>query len=665
MDGRIELLAPAKDGPTARAALQCGADAVYLGAQRFGAREAAGNAMATIREITEFAHQYYARVYVTLNTLFHDDELPVAERMIRQLYEIGVDALIVQDVGLLELELPPLPLIASTQMHNATAERVKFWEKIGFSRVILARELTLEQIQAIRRRTRIELECFVHGALCVGASGQCYLSYALGGRSGNRGQCAQPCRRLYSLKDRRGQPLVEDRHLLSLKDLNLSEHLEELLDAGITSFKIEGRLKDVSYVANTVGFYRQALDAILSKSGWQGFPNAKECAGGPPPQAQPVCSDAVRRSLLCPYGHTTNQDLEATTPSRMPSETSLRRSSSGSVQLSFQPNLQKTFNRGFTDYGLTGKLSSIGSMDTPKSVGEYVGTVRRVEDSCFVLDGEGDLHNADGICFFDQRRNLDGTVINRVAGRRIYPQKMRGIRVGQEIYRNFDYAFSRRLTGRIAERKIRLSMREQESADGLVLSATDEDGNQAEVEIAGDKQPAQKKEAARQTIRTQLTRLGDTIFECPDLQLDTKDTYFLPVARLNAAKRELVEQLLRIREANRPRGTGGVQKNRVPYPERHLTYLGNALNEKAGAFYRRHGVQNIAPAAEAGLDLSGQVVMTTKLCLRKELGLCSGSRSKAAEPLILEDEDGRRFHVRFRCGSCGMDILLGRKEKTV
>ncbi len=610
MDGRIELLAPAKDGPTARAALQCGADAVYLGAQRFGAREAAGNTMATIREVTEFAHQYYAKVYVTLNTLLCDDELPVAKRMIHQLYDMGVDALIVQDVGLLEMELPPLPLIASTQMHNATAEKVKFWEDVGFTRVILARELTLEQIRVIRRRTRIELECFIHGALCVGASGQCYLSYALGGRSGNRGQCAQPCRRLYSLKDQRGQSIVKDRHLLSLKDLNLSEHLEELMDAGITSFKIEGRLKDVSYVANTVGFYRQALDSILSKKG-------------------------------------------------------LRRSSSGLVRLNFQPNLHKSFNRGFTDYGLTGKLSSLASMDTPKSIGEYVGTVARVEESWFLLNGTADLRNADGICFFDRQRNLAGTVVNRVEGRRMYPQKMQGIRVGQEIYRNFDYAFSRKLAGRIAERKILLSTLLQESTDGLILSATDEDGNQAKVGIGGDKQPAQKKEAARQTILTQLTKLGNTIFECSDLQLNTKDTYFLPVARLNAAKRELTERILQIREAHRPRRTGGVQKNAIPYPEKHLTYLGNALNEKAQVFYRRHGVQSIAPAAESGLDLSGQMVMTTKLCLQGELGRCSGSRPKTAEPLILEDEAGRQFRLRFRCGPCGMDILLGRKEKIV
>jgi collagenase-like PrtC family protease len=609
MNGRIELLAPAKDGSTARAAILCGADAVYLGADRFGAREAAGNALSVIREVTDFAHQYYARVYVTLNTLLYDRELAAARKMAHQLYDIGVDALIIQDVGLLELDLPPLPLIASTQMHNAAVEKVKFWEDVGFSRVILARELTLEQIRQIRGRTGIELECFIHGALCVGASGRCYLSYALGGRSGNRGQCAQPCRRLYGLQDRRGKSITQGRHLLSLKDLNLSEHLEDLIDAGITSFKIEGRLKDIPYVANTVGFYRQKLDSILSRKG-------------------------------------------------------LQRGSSGSVRLAFLPNPEKTFNRGFTDYGLTGRLSSVASIDTPKSVGEYVGTVARVEESSFGLEGPHDLHNADGICFLDRQRNLGGTIVNRIEGLRVYPQKMHGIHVGQEVYRNFDYAFSRRLAGRVADRKIRLALLLEESASGMILSGTDEDGNQAQIEVAGEKQPAREKETARQTIVTQLTRLGNTIFECSDVQLRTADTYFVPVSRLNAAKRELIEQLLRTRQAHRPRATGGVRKNAVPYPEKHLSYLGNALNEKARAFYHRHGVQSAAPAAESGLDLSGQVVMTTKYCLRQELGLCRRNGSVPAEPLILEDEDGRRFELHFRCGPCGMEIFLGRKDGT-
>lgn len=606
---KIELLAPAKDGPTARAAILCGADAIYIGAERFSAREAAGNTLSTIQQVTDFAHQYYARVYVALNTLLHDDELALAEKMIHQLYDAGVDGLIIQDVGLLELELPPFALIASTQMHNATAERVKFWEDVGFSRVILARELTLEQIRHIRRRTRIELECFIHGALCVGASGQCYMSYALGGRSGNRGQCAQPCRRLYSLKDRRGKTIVKDRHLLSLQDLSLADHLEELIDAGITSFKIEGRLKDLPYVANTVGFYRRKLDSILSEKG-------------------------------------------------------LPRSSSGSVHLDFQPNLEKTFNRGFTDYGLTEPAASVASMDTPKSIGEYVGTVTRVEESCFSLDRAHDLHNADGICFFGRQKNLDGTFVNRVDGQRVYPQKMQGIHKGQRIYRNFDYTFTRQFTGRFAERKIGLSMLLQEMPSGLVLSGIDEDGNQATVEIAGQRQPAQKKEAARQTILTQLTKLGNTIFECSDLQIQTHDVYFLPVSQLNTAKRGLLLRLLQMREANRPRPTGGVRRDETPFPEKHLSCMGNVLNAKARAFYQRHGVEMISPAAESGVDLTGQLVMTTKYCLRRELGLCSGPGSGSpAEPMILEDEDGREYELHFRCGRCGMEIYLGKKNR--
>ena len=604
MTRRIELLAPAKDSPTARAAIQCGADAVYIGAERFSAREAAANTMPAIRQVVDFAHQYYARVYVALNTLLYDDELPPAEKMIRQLYQMGIDGLIIQDVGLLELDLPPLPLIASTQMHNATLAKVKFWQDVGFSRVILARELTLEQIRHIRSRTSIELECFIHGALCVGASGQCYMSYAIGGRSGNRGQCAQPCRRPYSLKDQPGKTIVKDRYLLSLKDLNLTDYLEDLIDAGISSFKIEGRLKDIPYVVNTVSFYRRTLDSILSKK-------------------------------------------------------HLRRSSSGSVHLDFQPNLEKTFNRGFTDYGLTGRVSCLASMDTPKSIGEFVGTVTHAAKSSFILDGDRDLHNADGICFLDGQRNLAGTVINRVEGRRIYPQKMHGIRVGQKIYRNYDYIFCRKLTSRAARRKIHLSMLLQETPQGLALSGTDEDGNQAMVDLVGEKQPALKKQAARHTTVTQLTKLGNTLFECSDLRLQMQDVYFLPVSRLNAAKRELVRLLLQVREVNRPRSTATISKNTVAYPQRHLTYMGNVLNKKARAFYHRHGVETIEPAAESGLDMSGRLVMTTKYCLRRELGLCPRPRSESpAEPLILQDKDGREYHIRFRCARCGMDIFF-------
>jgi 23S rRNA 5-hydroxycytidine C2501 synthase len=601
---RIELLAPAQDGAAAGAAIRCGADAVYIGAPQFSARAAAGNAISTITEVVDFAHQYYARVYVALNTLLADDELSAAEKMIHQLYQAGIDGLIVQDVGLLELDLPPVPLIASTQMDNATPEKVKFWQDVGFSRVILARELTLEQIRTIHRQTSVELECFVHGALCVGASGQCYMSYAAGGRSGNRGQCAQPCRKRYTLTDDRGKTIARDRHLLSLKDLNLSDHLEDLIDAGITSLKIEGRLKGVPYVANTVGFYRRKLDDLLGKK-------------------------------------------------------HLQRSASGSVRLNFEPDPTRTFNRGFTDYGLTGQTGDLAAMDTPKSTGQFVGTVTCVEGSCFILDGRHPLHNADGICFFDTQRSLTGTIVNRAEGPKVYPQQMRDIRVGQKIYRNYDRVFAATLEGEVARRTIGLTMHLREASDGLALSGTDEDGNQATVSMAGQWQPAQKEEAARETILTQLAKLGNTIFACTDIGLETREIRFVPISRLNAARRDLIAQLLHIRQDNRPRLTGAVSENAAPYPEKHLTYRGNALNAQAKAFYRRHGVETLESAAESGLDMSGRLVMTTKLCVRRELGLCSGRQTHGTDrPWMLKDEEERQYDVRFRCGPCGMEIRL-------
>ena len=603
MPAGIELLAPARDAAVAIAAIRCGADAVYVGAPQFSAREAAGNTISAIQRIIDFAHPYYVRVYVALNTLLRDDELSQAEKMIGQLHRIGIDGLIVQDVGLLELDLPPVPLIASTQMHNATAEKVRFLEAVGFSRVILARELTLGQIREIRRQTTIKLECFIHGALCVGVSGQCCMSCAIGGRSGNRGQCAQPCRRRYSLRDRHGKTLAEDRHLLSLKDLNLADHLAALIDAGITSFKIEGRLKDAPYVANTVGFYRRRFDALLAEKG-------------------------------------------------------LRRTSSGPSELAFEPDPARTFNRGFTDYGLAGRHSHLASMDSPKSMGEFVGTVAGVAESCFLLDSDHDLHNGDGICFFDGQRQLAGTLVNRVEGRRVYPQKMHGIRTGQKIHRNYDRLFCAKLTDKAAERRIELTMRLHETEEGLLLSGRDEDGNEATVAIVAATQRARNEETARKTIATQLTKLGNTPFVCRNLRTETKQVYFVAVSQLNAARRELIERLMEVREANRPRATGTVHKNSVAYREKHLSYLGNVLNRKAEAFYRRHGVETIEPAAESGLDLSDRLVMTTKYCLRRELGLCAGGQPRGpAEPLILEDEDGRQFSVRFVCGPCGMEIF--------
>lgn len=601
---RIELLAPARDIAVAKTAIQCGADAIYIGAPQFSAREAAGNTIDDIRQVVEYAHPYYVKIYVALNTLLFDKELPVAEKMIQDLYAAGVDGVIIQDMGLLELDLPPIPLIASTQAHNATPEKVKFLEAVGFSRVILARELTLDQIRNIRRQTTVELECFVHGALCVCASGQCYMSYAIGGRSGNRGCCAQPCRRLYTLKDKAGNTVVRDRYLLSIKDLNLSDYLEPLLDAGITSFKIEGRLKDADYVANVVGYYRQKLDAVLAARG-------------------------------------------------------LQKSSSGRVRMNFVPDPEKTFNRGYTDYGITGKAHKIGSIDTPKSLGQYVGTVVSVDKTSFTLDTEIALHNGDGLCFF-ANNNLAGTTVNGVEGRRIRPRSMQGICAGMKIYRNLDIEFSRKLSKVPAERKIKVSITLREIPDGIQIEGCDEDGVVAVIEHTVAKQPADKPEQARRAIEAQLAKLGNTIFECQEVCVELPTLYFFPAALLNEMRRRLVQKLIEVRLASCKAAAmrKRVTESCVEYPDKQIGYCGNVLNEKARDFYRKHGVEVVEPAAEAGLAMKGRQVMTTKYCLREQLGLCTGASSgTAAETMFLVDEDGRTFRLEFQCGFCGMAVF--------
>jgi collagenase-like PrtC family protease len=610
----IELLAPAQNLEVGLAAIDSGADAVYIGAPQFGARARAGNSLEDIAALVRHAHTYWARVYVTVNTLLYDEELPEAVRLLHRLHDIGVDAAIVQDVGLLERDLPPLPLIASTQMHNHTPERVAFLEQVGFRRVILARELSLEQIRAIRARTSLELECFVHGALCVSYSGQCYMSYAVGGRSGNRGECAQPCRRRYSLVDAEDRVLVEGRHLLSLRDLNLGEHLEELLDAGVTSFKIEGRLKDRAYVTNVVSWYRQQLDRLLAERG-------------------------------------------------------LARSSSGHSRVDFEPDVTNTFNRGYTTYFVHGRGEPPGSIKSPKMVGERVGAVASVSGNEFTVDTPLELHSGDGLTWFDVHGELTGTLVNAVerAGERVrlMVEGSRGIHPGLEIYRNRDHAFLRQVEQSRPVRQMMVQLRLETTPDGFRLQATDEDGNVAASTLTADVSEAalaHKPVQAEATARRQLEKTGNTPFTAVEVELAWDRPYFLPVSALNELRREVLTNLLDAREANRPRMSGGVERNDVPYPEMTLTYRGNVLNRQAAAFYRRHGVTEIEPAAESGLDMEGRVVMRTRYCLKHQLGLCSGDPAGRkdpgwAEPLSLVDEDGRRYRLRFRCAECEMEII--------
>jgi len=602
---RIELLAPAKDLETGRAAINCGADAVYIAAAKFGAREAAGNPLEDLQALINYAHRYWARVYITLNTLLYDEEVPQAAQMIRQLYEIGADALIIQDMALLELDLPPLPLFASTQMHNHTPERVAFLEKVGIQRAILARELSLDQIREIRKKTTLELETFIHGALCVSYSGQCYMSYAAGGRSGNRGQCAQPCRKPYKLVDRTGAVLQENRYLLSLRDLNLTPDLPALLDAGVCSFKIEGRLKDKTYVMNVVGHYRQQIDRLLEGR-------------------------------------------------------SQRAAASGRVIFDFTPDPLKTFNRGYTEYFLHGRKEPVGSPDTPKSLGEPLGSVARLGRGFFTLDGGSEVHRGDGLCFFNKRRELVGTTINDVQGRNIFPDKMEGLAVGLQVFRNHDHVFLSQLEKSQTERKIGVRFRLAATQTGLALFAQDEDGKESMATLACEKTPAEKPEQALATIDKQLRRLGGTEFDCTYIRVDLPEVYFIPMGTLNALRRAALEDLAQQRLENFPRRLGGAVKNEAPYPVQELTFQGNVLNQTAAAFYRRHGVTKIEPAAESGLDLRARKVMTTRHCIKHQLGWCPKENKtvKLQEPLALVDEQGRTFPLRFNCAECQMEVYF-------
>ncbi len=594
---------------TGLAAINAGADAVYIGASQFGARESASNAPDAIAQLTRYAHQYWARVYVTVNTLLFDQEIPQAVDLIHRLYQMGVDAVIIQDVGLLECDLPPIPLFASTQMHNHTPARVKFLEDVGFKRVILARELSLKQIHAIRLQTTIGLESFVHGALCVSYSGQCAMSYALGGRSGNRGQCAQPCRKLYRLVDGAGKTLVENSHLLSLHDLNLSAYLPELLAAGVRSFKIEGSLKDKAYVTNIVSFYRRALDQIL-------------------PGMQ------------------------------------LTAASSGHVDPGFNADPQKTFNRGYTSYFIQGRgAEKIGANLTPKWVGEPVGSVTRVDPQSFMLDSDISLHTGDGLTFFDPDRELSGTVVNRANAGWITPDRMGGIQPGLTLYRNHDRLYLAALEKQPFSRKINLTFRLEEAPHGFILAAEDEDGCRAEQPIDINRHVAIKPDQAIANIRHQLEKLGGTDFECQDVIINFSQPYFLTTAVVNAARRDVIDKLSQVRQVQRFIWRVDRVPNAIPFPDRELGYSGNVLNQKAYAFYRRHGVTKIQMAAESGLDMHGLKVMTTKYCLRDQYGWCliKNKADSIKGPLSLVDEQGTNFPLRFNCKACEMEVYLGLK----
>ena len=604
---KIELLSPAKDASTAIAAITCGADAVYIGPEKFGARQAAGNTLDDIRKTIEYAHQYYAKVYATMNTILLDDEIAHAQRLIAQLYDTGIDGIIIQDAGLLEIDLPPVPIIASTQMNIDTAAKAEFFASLGLTRIILPRELSLAEIADIRSRCDIELEAFVHGAICVGQSGKCYMSYAMGSRSGNRGDCAQPCRKTYRLEDKNGKEICSDAYLLSIRDMNRSQCLSEMIDAGITSFKIEGRLKSIPYAANITAYYRRAIDEVIAAK-----------------------------------NNTTEEKKKYV------------KASSGTVRLDFEPDPHRSFNRGFTTYNIFGRQEKNGTPETPKSIGQPVGIITRVSKNFAEIDGNVDLNNGDGICFFSRDGGLAGTVINRVEGKKIFPQDTTGLYSGCKVYRNNDHQFNKLLNRVPAQRKISIEMELAETDCGISLTAVDEDGVTATAQIPCGKEPARNVEAAQQALHKNLGKLGNTVFECSRLTISLSNVYFLTVAQINALRRELIENLLQRRNEQRPARQAAIVRNDLPYPEKKLDYAGNAANRKAERFYRRHGVGDIQPAAEAGTDLTGRVVMRTRYCIRKQLDIC---RRNNADDLYLCDENGNRFRVVFDCSRCGMNII--------
>ncbi|MCX6136299.1 MAG: U32 family peptidase [Ignavibacteriales bacterium] len=597
----VELLCPAREVETGIAAINHGADAVYIGAPKFGARADAGNDVRDIERLIAYAHRFRARVYVTLNTILYDNELDEARALAVRMHDAGADALIIQDMGLLEMDLPPIPLFASTQTHNFDIERIQFLEQVGLQRVILARELTLKQIAEIRARTSIELEFFVHGALCVSFSGQCYFSQAVKDRSANRGECAQMCRLPYSLIDAQGNVLASHRHLLSVKDLNLADHLSDLLNAGITSFKIEGRLKEISYVKNITAFYRSKLDAILEE------------------------------------------------------RPEFRRSSSGSTYFFFAPDPDKTFNRGYTDYFVKGRRQDIASLRTPKSLGKLLGTVTSVSTDTFEVKTGEVLNNGDGICFFDANDDLCGVNVNNVAGTQITPNDIAGIQSGTILYRNFDHDFVKLLKGESSSRKIAVDLTLSETADGFSLRVRDRDGMEVGVSIVHAKEPAKKPEAMRETILSQLSKAGDTIFVISDITVDLPSMYFIPVAVLNRLRRDCLALLEDERGARYTPQRRKIIPNDVPCPLPRLDYSFNVVNNLARRFYQRHGVESIEDGFELQNDHSGQVLMTMRHCLKFQAGLCRGERGGDE---ILYLSDGRtRFRLEVDCDRCVMKII--------
>lgn len=601
----VELLSPARDLAAAVAAVDYGADAVYMGGSRFGARRAAANGIDDIARAVEYAHQYSVRVHAALNTVLFDDELADAEAQARELIAAGVDALIVQDMALRRMNLP-VELHASTQTGNTSPEGVRFLQDCGFSRVILERSLTLDDIRRIRAAATVELECFVHGAICVGHSGRCFLSRSTSSRSGNRGECSQPCRLPYDLKDASGRTVVSGKHLLSVRDLDLSDDLETLIDAGIASFKIEGRLKDVRYIKNVVAYYRRRLDDIIARR-----------------------TDIVRPSV-------------------------------GRSVPDFTPDTAKSFTRGASRYMLHGKCGGVASFDTPKAVGEPVGRVASITRRGFVLDCPNDLAAGDGICIIG-RKGMAGTNVNGIADGAIVPNRMDGIEAGAEVFRNYDHRFSSALDRSRTRRTIDVDARVALAADGATLSLRDCEGVEVTVTRSLTLAPAADPDKMEQTARRTVAKSGDTIFSVRDVAVDGAEM-FAPASLLAEMRREALDALRAARLSRPLPHRITADDGTVRYPSDTVTRYENVTNGMAAEFYRAHGVRHIEPPLETS-PTAGERVMVSSYCLRREMGQCLKESPSLRGDLYIE-HGAARYRLVFDCGRCEMSLVdCGRGRK--
>ena len=611
-DHPLELLAPARNADFGIEAIKHGADAVYIGGPAFGARYGAGNDVSEIERLSKFAHRYRARVFAALNTILRDDELEHARRLTWQIHEAGADALIIQDMGLLEMYLPPIQLHASTQTDNRSPEKVRFLEDAGFSQVVLARELSLNDIINISSQTTVALEYFVHGALCVAYSGQCYISHAHSGRSANRGECSQACRLPYTLVDDKGRTITENQHLLSMKDNNQTDNLLALARAGVSSFKIEGRLKDLSYVKNITAHYRTLLDELIAEN----------------PE--------------------------------------FTRASSGKSAFTFRPQPDKTFNRGYTDYFANDRQDDIGAFDSPAFVGEPIGEVGEIGSGWFTVVADQAIHNGDGVCFYDARGEVLGLRINRAEGNWLFPAEMPvELTAGTTLFRNRDQEFERALEQESAERRIAIKPVFAETANGFGLTLTDEDGVSVAVDLPHDKEIARNAERAMATLQEQLVKFGNTMFCAEPVALQLSQAWFLPTATINAMRRVAADKLEAARIASHPRPPRAKPAaNPVPYPQEELTYLGNVFNAKARQFYEKHGVKLIADAYEANHEKGMVSLMITRHCLRYSFNLCPKEmKHLKPDPMTLINGN-EKLILKFDCKACEMHVV-GKMKKGV